>query len=268
MAHPLRPCPVCRVPADPAGFIGTLHKTVPQTLDVDAYAFAYCPCRELVYISPAPSPDALAAMYVTGGQFESHVYTAPEHVAQALAYMTTCFENLLFHSGRRADDEVAVLEVGAGLAWMCRAAKAKNPRCRTVAQDVSPEAVDRCPWVDAYLRAEVFDPILDRHAPFDVISLTHVIEHLVEPVDIVRRCKALLAPTGRILVTAPHRPPGWVAGSTDVGIWERFVHGHVPAHVQYFARGSMERLAERAGCRLVAWSEAHGGGQAFEAWLA
>src|SRR6187549_1288965 len=51
----------------------------------------------------------------------------------------------------RPEREVAILEVGAGLAWMCRAAKARNAACVTVAQDVSPEAATRCAWVDRYL---------------------------------------------------------------------------------------------------------------------
>lgn len=38
---------------------------------------------------------------------------------------------------------------------MCRAAKAEDPRSFTVAQDISPEAVAKCPWVDHYLQRNV-----------------------------------------------------------------------------------------------------------------
>jgi hypothetical protein len=42
----------------------------------------------------------------------------------------------------------------------------------------------------------------------------------------------------------------------------------VPAHIQYFSQGSMRRLADALGVKLVAWSDRHDAGEAFEAWLA
>jgi SAM-dependent methyltransferase len=260
-----RPCPVCC--SSRAAIIGDLKKTFVLGLSREVWEFVQCRRCELLYISPAPSPEDLRMIYVQSGQFDDPAYTDPARVGLIVEYMDSCFRRIVERSGRAIEDRVAVLEIGAGLAWMCRAAKAANPNDVSVAQDVSPEAIDRCPWVDTYVLGDVSDPKLDRCAPYDVISLTHVIEHVVDPVEVIRRCKSLLRVGGVIFITAPHRPVGWRDGRADIALWEKYSYNHVPAHIQYFSKKSMRALAEACGCALDYWSHDSEDGQAFEAWL-
>jgi SAM-dependent methyltransferase len=111
------------------------------------------------------------------------------------------------------------------------------------------------------------DVRIDSRGPFNVISITHVIEHLTDPVATIKRCKDLLADGGVMFVTAPHRPVGWKEGDRDIDSWKTYSYNHIPAHIQYFSRASVEALAGKAGCKLVYWSDRHEDGQAFEAWL-
>jgi 2-polyprenyl-3-methyl-5-hydroxy-6-metoxy-1,4-benzoquinol methylase len=231
------------------------------------YTLARCGCGQLLYLSPPPSPSDLHAMYVANNQFGDE-YTDPRRAASIVDYMTDALERIAATRTWPRERALAILEVGAGLAWMCRAAKARNPASLTVAQDVSPEAATRCAWVDRYVQGSVDDPRLDADAPYDVISLTHVIEHVVDPVATLRRCLAILRQGGIVFVTAPYRPRGWRDDAPDLRRFEAYSYNHVPAHVQYFAEGSMRRLVAAAGGRLAHWSHAHDGGQAFEAWIA
>jgi 2-polyprenyl-3-methyl-5-hydroxy-6-metoxy-1,4-benzoquinol methylase len=214
-----------------------------------------------------PPEHDLRAMYVQNIQFDDTVYTDPARVRSMVEYMTHCLERILRRTQRTSTDSVSVLEVGAGLAWMCRTAKSLNPHNKTVAQDISPEAVDKCPWVELYIQGDIFNESLEKGAPYHVISLTHVIEHLVDPVAVIQRCKALLHLDGIIFITAPHRPIGWNTKSSDISLWKKYSYNHVPAHIQYFSKASMRTLASKVGCVLDYWSDAHEGGQAFEAWL-
>jgi SAM-dependent methyltransferase len=247
--------------------IGQLKKTFLLSLSKGEWDFVQCKRCELLYISPEPSSGDLRTIYVDSGQFDDPAYTDPARVALIIQYMDGSFRRVVERSGRKADDPAVVLEVGAGLAWMCRAAKTVNPENVTVALDISPEAVLKCPWVDFYILGDILDARLDEHAPYDVISLTHVIEHLVDPVEVIRRCKSLLRQHGVLFVTAPHRPIGWRDSETDVTIWEKYSYNHVPAHIQYFSKKSMRKLSEKAGCTLDYWSHDSEEGQAFEAWL-
>ena len=263
----VRSCPLCGRDGTGATFIGTLRTTVAAELERSRYDLVSCGGCELVYLSPAPSARDLRTMYVDGVQFGDAAYTEPERVRAILEYATDCLSRILGSAGRQVHDPIAILEVGAGLAWMCRTAKTLNPRSRTVAQDISPEATTRCAWVDRYIQDDVFGTKVGAHAPYDVVSLTHVIEHLVDPIAVIRRCVDLLRPDGVIFVTAPHRPIGWDARAPDLSVWEAYSYNHVPAHTQYFSRTSMQVVAKRTGCVLDYWSHAHEQGQAFEAWL-
>ena len=262
---PVRSCPAgC---GRGGNALGELEATCAARLSRTRYSLVRCGCGGLMYLSPAPTSADLKTMYVDEAQFGSE-YTDRERVRAILAYVGSALDALTRAIDRPANAPLRVLEVGAGMAWMCRAAKERRADAMTVAQDISPEAAASCPWVDAYVESSVDDPRIAQFAPFDVISMTHVIEHLVEPVAVVARCRALLAPGGLMFVTAPHRPSGWDESTPKLELWRAWSYNHVPAHLQYFSERSMHRLAEAAGCRVVTWSHAHEHGQAFEAWLA
>jgi hypothetical protein len=252
-----------------AGY-GTALLELPTTMDIalsrSHFTLTRCPCGLLLYLSPAPDEQDLRSKYVDHQQFGDE-YTDPQRVQQILAYMSEALARIATKKRWPQEKPLRVLEIGAGLAWMCRAAKVRNSASVTVAQDVSPEAAARCEWVDAYVQAPIDDPRVQVHAPYDVISLTHVIEHLIDPVATVRRCQALLATEGVTFVTAPFRPRGWRDDAPDAALWRSYSYNHVPAHVQYFSEGSMRRLADAVGLALTQWSDRHDGGQAFEAWL-
>jgi SAM-dependent methyltransferase len=262
-----RACPACDAAGARAVVIGTLDKTGKAAVSRDRYTLVRCPDCDLVFLTPLLSTNDLRALYVDKFQFKDDAYREPSHVKIAMEYIGQCLERLLAAAGRLPDESIRVLEIGAGLAWMCRAAKTAQPMTKTVAQDVTAEVVEECTWVDRYVHGDVGDLMLDAEGPYDIISLTHVIEHVVDPQAMIRRCAQLLATGGRIFLTAPHRPPGFNERPTDIELWRSYSYNHVPAHVQYFSRDSMARLADGAGCVLDYWCDTHEQGQAFEAWL-
>ena len=214
-----------------------------------------------------PPSEDLNTIYLKSDQFTSPTYTDPERVNAIVGYMSNCLRRILSARTNPFKTPLSILEIGAGLAWMCRAAKQQDRSYRTIAQDVSAEVATKCGWVDRYLVCDIFDPQLDLLASFDVISLTHVIEHLPDPVAVVRRCKSLLATAGTILLTAPFRPKGWEDRTSTITQWREYSYNHVPAHIQYFSRASMEKLAAKVNCTLCYWDDRADDGQAFEAWF-
>lgn len=300
-ASSIRPCPVCNTSTPPANLIGSLPTTFHGELVRHQYDLSYCACKSLIYISPLPPAEDLDTIYVRTEQFSDPLYTDAARVEAILEYIGGCLNRILAFQVKNRDvarlansglskrirerisgwvpalkseiaigdsgDQLSVLEVGAGRAWMCRSAKRHNQSARTTAQDISAEASSECDWVDNFLVGDLDDQRIDSHGPYNVISITHVIEHLTDPVVTIKRCKALLADGGVIFVTAPHRPLGWKEGSQDIERWKTYSYNHIPAHIQYFSRASMELLAGKAGCKLVYWIDTHEDGQALEAWL-
>ena len=240
--------------------LGEVAPTHPGPFHTNRFALVHCPRCEVVYLDPAPTPEDLRTLYQESVQFDDPHYTDSARVEQVLAYCTGAIRGLglLPAAGQR------VLEVGAGLAWVSRACKRLKPSTITVAQDVSAEAAEHCPWVDRYHVGAL--ATLDDDEPFQLASMTHVIEHLVDPAAMLAEIAARLAPNGKLFVTAPYRPTGWRPNAGLTG-WPEYSYLHVPAHVTYLSRAWFKRIAPRYGLRVTHWNARHEDGQAFEVVL-
>jgi len=203
----------------------------------------------------------LRVLYEESVQFADAHYTSPEQVARILEYYGGAVSGLNLVRKKHA----RVLEIGAGFAWVSRACKASYPACFTVAQDVSAECANHCPWVDRYHVGTVAD--IPDSETFDLASMTHVIEHLVDPEAMLASIAHRLNPRGLIFITAPHRPAGWFPRQ-GIKAWKDYSYLHVPAHVSYFSRRWFELMAPRNGLKITHWDATHEDGQAFELVLA
>jgi SAM-dependent methyltransferase len=85
---------------------------------------------------------------------------------------------------------------------------------------------------------------------FDLIRLSHVLEHLDDPVQALARCYRLLRPGGRLLISTPNL--------NSLGHQHRFadnwLHLDPPRHFFLFSPRSLEQAARAAGFEDVAIS--------------
>ena len=129
---------------------------------------------------------------------------------------------------------------------------------------IGPECYDlfRCPGCELiYLSPLPPQEVLDTLYIHN--SMSHVIEHLPDPVYVLQMCTNLLHEKGIVFISAPSRPVGWTA-SSSIEIWRNWELNQNPAHLQYFNRRSMERCARQSGLRLLNYE---GNRDAFIAWL-
>jgi len=174
---------------------------------------------------------------------------------------------MLERAGIEAHSAIRVLEPGAGYAWMSRVAKEMNAKSFTMAQDITSEVADCCPWVDRYVVEGFLETSeIDKMAPFDIVSLNHVIEHVPDPVTFLKKIKDVMSVRGTLFVAAPRRPAGWTHGS-GIEKWQKYSYNHCPAHLQYFCESSMRWAAHAAGLQVVMWNEQNENGEAFDSWL-
>jgi SAM-dependent methyltransferase len=251
------PCRACRRRTRHLQALGAVAPTHPGAFETAQFMLVHCPRCDVVYLDPAPTPRDLHVLYEESVQFSDPHYTEPERVAKILEYYGDAVRRLalLPAAGER------MLEVGAGLAWVARACKAAEPAVVTIAQDVSAECADACAWVDRYHVGEL--ATLAHDGPVHLASMTHVIEHLVDPARMLGDIAGRLAAGGKLFITAPYRPSGWQASDGIAG-WREYSYLHVPAHVTYFSRTWFEHEAPRNGLQVVHWDASHEDGQAFE----
>ena len=237
--------------------LGAVAPTHPGQFDTSRFELVHCPRCDVVYLDPPPSPQDLRVLYEESVQFADAHYTEPQRVAQILEYYGDAVHRLglLPASGEH------LLEIGAGLAWISRACKRMDSGIVTVAQDVSGECAKTCTWVDRY-HVGTLDTLSD-DVSFRLASMTHVIEHLVDPAAMLAAIAKRLLPGGKLFVTAPYRPIGWQATQGIAG-WSTYSYLHVPAHVTYFSRRWFERQAPHHDLSIVHWDASHEDGQAFE----
>lgn len=116
-----------------------------------------------------------------------------------------------------------------------------------------PIGVEPSQWASGYAREQLGlevlnDDLLSAELPaasFDAVVLGDVIEHLPDPSVGLQRIQELLAPGGALVLMLPD------AGSRLARVMGKRWWSVLPTHVQYFTRGSLTRLLQRNGWRVV-----------------
>lgn len=95
-------------------------------------------------------------------------------------------------------------------------------------------------------------PEVSGRAPFDVVLMLAILEHLPSPARALSRVAGLLAPGGRVLATTPH-PLGrhLLEAGARVGLLSRHADEE---HEELLDRAALERAARTAGLELTAYS--------------
>ena len=258
----MRACSVCGQ-GEYLSLVGSLTR---QGFSCEEYDLVECTSCDHIFLSPLPTAADLQRMYGKMERlFRTRPYREPAQAKVIHEFLAGKFKRIAQLRETAVSEPVRVLEVGAGFAWMCRVAKQFCADSFVVAQDVFdqvPQGTDR---VDRYYLGDVKDAEVSQYAPFEVISLTHVFEHLIDPRRELAYLRTVLAPNGVIFITAPHRPPDWEQ-DRSIEAWKRYPLTHVPAHVNYFSQRSLGRLADQTGLQLHLWRASKQNG-ALEAWL-
>jgi hypothetical protein len=262
VGHKIRPCPVCGDHGRKLRVLGEVPQTQDGNYSSKEFRLALCRRSDLVYLDPLPTEDDFNIMYGMG-QFDSSEYTEEERVASMMEYYSHCIKQ---HFAGSNEESFTLLEIGAGMAWVSKALKQINASASTLAQDISDECASRCDWVDKYFIGSVDEFCQSRSQKINAISLTHVIEHLPDPVATLKTLASMLEAGGSILVTAPLRPTGWKP-KQGIGPWLEYSYLHVPAHINYFSQTSLTEAAEQAGLVVSHWDGSSEDSQAFEAVL-
>lgn len=90
---------------------------------------------------------------------------------------------------------------------------------------------------------------LQLEKPVDLVIMTHVLEHILDPVDELKRITTVLQPNGMVVLEVP-----------GVKTLHRRKHNDFlkllqNAHVFYFTRRTLRNLVQRAGLKEIAGSE-------------
>jgi len=87
-------------------------------------------------------------------------------------------------------------------------------------------------------------PYPDRY--FDLVTLNQVIEHVPDPLKLLVALKAKLKDDGKLMLSCPN-----VNALSRLLTSKKWLHWHVPYHINHFSRKSIRLLLEQAGLRVL-----------------
>ena len=157
-----------------------------------------------------------------------------------------------FLAGRRAreigrylkSDQDIVLDYGCGSGTWIREFKDLAVRWRMIGTDVVPAAIElaRENGVEAYLADENTIAGIIKPNSVRVIHMFHVIEHLPDPIDVLRKLRSLLTDDGVIIGQTPN------IDSWDAKLFGRYwSQWHGPRHLVLYTPDTLRRHAGAAG---------------------
>ncbi len=141
-----------------------------------------------------------------------------------------------------AGQEIRLLDIGAGLGVFPHAVKQAGWHCTAIDPDA--RAVGHMRehvGVEAVLGDFM---TIDDLGAFDIVTFNKVLEHVEDPVAMLRRARQFVTPRGFVYLELPD---GEMAALSGAGREEFFVE-----HLHVFSFVSMVMLAERAGFRPIA----------------
>ena len=231
-----RPCPIC----------GRLDAEVVCRTDRHDLGLKTGVCRHCsaCYLVEYPSHawiggfyrDRYWSLYDIGG-IEHEAESSRRRTAQMLEQVIP------------ADREVqSLLDIGCGTGGMLRSARERWPDIQLQGIDPSEDAVQRCRGYgfDVQQVDDLTHIQLDKPRKFELLTIIHVAEHLVDPASLIGSAVAYMDDQSLLYLDVPNIMSGrW--NSTN------FIH---LAHPQMFHRDSLDRLLQRCGLEAVRWTYA------------
>jgi SAM-dependent methyltransferase len=142
------------------------------------------------------------------------------------------------------------LDVGAGHGHFCCAAKDELPDTRFDGLDLS-ESIDearRRGWIETAYRG-LFPELAPTIAgAYDAVSMSHYLEHTLDPRQELAAARTALAPGGHLLIELPD--PEFGLGKVLGRYWLPWFQ---PQHQHLLSTGNLERLLREHGFTPLAW---------------
>jgi SAM-dependent methyltransferase len=227
-------CPICRNPNT---------KVLGPHPDFPGHNIARCRACTMISIDPQPSFDELADLYPKTYRMEigekpgdGYLAFTDKRGAAQKAFIST---HLQLESGSR------VLDVGCSAGSFLAAFSAETPNLEGYEPDVVMAGVarDRLP-ASARILNELCDPATLPSDTYDIIALSHVFEHVIDPVEFLRHLLRATRPGGVVFIEVPNESVSEVMRQVRAPYRGKL-------HLSFFNPDSLSRCAKRSGGTVV-----------------
>jgi 2-polyprenyl-3-methyl-5-hydroxy-6-metoxy-1,4-benzoquinol methylase len=217
----------------------------------DIYSIVQCQICGLIYLNPRPTVEELARIY----PINYHSYILDNETGSKGSLIT----HMRQKSGARrfrpvmrhltGHSKIELLDVGCGNGWMMQVFKSLDPaRIETSGVEISELVCEIARERGNRVYCGRFEDVnLDRS--YDVVNLTHVIEHVSDPRGVVQKAHQALNPGGLLVLETPNVGAVEWPWLKD-GNWGPY---HIPRHWYFYNRETVRALGESEGLKMVDW---------------
>lgn len=200
-----------------------------------------CGACGLVFVNPRPTAALLDRFY-QGNEYGCHLPNWSEE-AEATARAQLDWVDRLVPTGGR------FLDFGCGGGYLLRNALARG--WQALGYDVGAPAIAQCRQQGLPV-TDNFDDLVGHG--FDVVYLSHVLEHVGEPGPLLDRLRTLLAPGGRVFIEVPNaRSLRARIAAPILCRWAALDERYraFPIHLFYYSEPSLCAMLENHGMSVV-----------------
>jgi len=237
-----------------------------------------CPKCRLAWLNPRPLPEDIGKLYVEYHTHQAEEVLEPLDLRKIIkaSILQTRFGYLPDGASRLLGRVLAWIGplqeiAGGSVMWLKAGERGRlldvgcgNGRFLAQMRELGWEVVGTEPDPEAVRIAkerfglEVFQGTLEEtrfpEDSFDVITMNHVIEHVPNPIELLAKCRQILKPGGKLVVTTPN------IKSLGQQVFGEYWRGwEVPRHLFLFSLKSLQTCAERVGLRVKKlWTTSRG----------
>ena len=240
-------CPVCTRPC--VARYATA-RDIEYFTSPDDFTFYRCTDCDVLFLDPMPL-DRLAEIYPKN--YYSFDAGGDRSIAQRIKQL---LDRRAFRALTSAisGPSLAALDVGGGSGWLLNDLRRADPRVeRTAVVDLDPHAEEIARRNGHAYHLTTFEQF-ETGERFDIILMLNFIEHVADPVRVLRRARELLRPGGRLWIKTPN------FDALDARLFRHRSWGgyHAPRHFVLFTKSSLMRHCEAAGFTVAHCSYTQG----------
>ena len=215
-------------------------------------SIARCDECRTVQLTPRPDAGQLASYYQAdyrrGQLYGADVADPATFPRDNLYYYNrgqSVAERIAEHVTR---EDARILDVGTGYGHVLHALGERFPASSRLAIEFSDAAVDHLRSIGIEVEVAPVETVLGHlDRTFDIIALSHVLEHLLEPVRVLELLRTRLRADGVLYVEVPNIVPEMLTRYPDHPWAPRYDE----PHVTFFSTESLKHVLERAGFDVV-----------------
>ena len=235
-----RNCPLCQ------NRISTAVATVKNPDFDDMFTYVRCNTCGSVYLNPSPSYDAQNAFYTYSNKYSDISLLRTTRWENGLRQKSNRLREQIILNAISLEKKTKVLDVGCGTGDFI-IHLAKKYQCQAYGFDPDPKSISSINQTAPFVHTSVggFENLDFGKTRFDIIMLWGVLEHLANPLYILRRSHTMLEAGGILLLDFPN-----LQGKTARWSLKNWPYLHPPFHLTHVDEGSLINAARNIGYDL------------------